>query len=59
MGTKSVKVTVHGLNDDNYLDVAHGITKTVKTIAPDCSISIVAASPKTFEGSSNKEIKGK
>jgi hypothetical protein len=59
MGTKSVKVTVHGLDDDNYVDVAHGITKTVKSIAPNSDISILASSPETFKGSSNKEIKGK
>ncbi len=59
MGKKSLKITVHGLSDENCADVAHGVIKTVKTVAPNSSISIVGASPETFEGSSNKEIKGK
>jgi hypothetical protein len=48
VGKKSLKVTVHGLSDENYAEVA-----------PDSDISILGASPETFEGSSNKEIKGK
>ncbi|OCR01171.1 hypothetical protein BCD67_17540 [Oscillatoriales cyanobacterium USR001] len=59
MGKKSLKVTVHGLSDENYADVAHGIVKTVKAVAPNSDISILGATPETFEGSSNKEIKGR
>ncbi len=59
MSKKSLKVTVHGLSDENYADVAHGIYKTVKAVAPNSDVSILGASPETFEGSSNKEIKGK
>ena len=59
MGKKSLKVTVHGLSDENYADVAHGIVKTVKSVAPNSDISILGSNPETFERSSNKEIKGK
>lgn len=59
MGKKSLKVTVNGLSDDNYVNVTYQIAKTVKSIAPDSDISILGASPETFEDSSNKKIKGK
>ncbi|MEG4800805.1 hypothetical protein QUB63_13855 [Microcoleus sp. ARI1-B5] len=59
MGKKSLKITVNGLSDENYADVANGIVKTVKSVAPNSDISILGASPETFKGSSNKEIEGK
>jgi hypothetical protein len=59
MGKKSLNVKVDNLDDSNYVDVAYKITKTVKEIAPNSDISIVGATPETFEGSSNKEIPGK
>ncbi|CDM94337.1 MAG: hypothetical protein P5702_17795 [Limnospira sp. PMC 1291.21] len=58
MGKKSLKITVNGLNDDNYADVAHQVVKAVKSEAPNSDISILGASPEVFEGSSKKKIKG-
>lgn len=59
MGKKSLKVKVDNLNDDNYIEAANRIVKSVKEVAPDSDVSILGASPETFEGSSNKEIQGK
>jgi hypothetical protein len=59
VGKKSLKITVHNLDDDNYVDVAHKIAKTVKSEAPNSDVSILGANPEVFEGSSNKKIKGK
>jgi hypothetical protein len=58
VGKKSLKITVHGLDDNNYMDVAHKIAKTVKSEAPNSDVSILGASPEVFEGSSKKKIKG-
>lgn len=59
MGKKSLKVTVHGLSDENYIDIANKIVKTVKESEPNSDISILGANTETFEGSSKKEIEGK
>lgn len=58
MGKKSLKITVHNLDDENYVDVAHKIAKTVKSAAPDSNVSILGANPEVFESSSTKTIKG-
>lgn len=59
MGKKSLKITVNNLDDENYVDVANQVVKSVKKIAPNSDLSILGSSPETFEGSSNKEIEGK
>lgn len=59
MGKKSLKITVNGLTDDNYIDVANSVAKEVKSKAPNSDISILGANSEVFEGSSKKQIKGK
>ncbi|WP_333323628.1 hypothetical protein [Microcoleus sp. T3_A4] len=58
MGKKSLKITVNNLNDENYVKVAYQVAESVKSVAPNSTISILGASPEVFEGSSNKQIKG-
>ncbi|HAX89906.1 MAG TPA: hypothetical protein DCY91_27510 [Cyanobacteria bacterium UBA11370] len=59
MGKKSLRVKIDNLSEDEYIDVAHEVAKTVKSRAPNSDISIVGADSETFESSSRKEIKGK
>lgn len=59
MGKKSLKIKVDGLSDESYVDAAHEVVKAVKAVAPECRISILGASPETFEGKNQKQIKGK
>jgi len=59
MGNKSLKITVNNLDDENYVKVAYQVAESVKSVAPNSNISIIGASPEVFEGSSNKQIKGK
>lgn len=58
MGKKSLKITVNNLDDENYVKVAYQVAESVKSVAPNSTISILGASPEVFEGSSNKQIKG-
>jgi hypothetical protein len=58
VGKKSLKITVNNLNDENYVKVAYQVAESVKSVAPNSTISILGASPEVFEGSSNKQIKG-
>lgn len=59
VGKKALRIKIDNLDDDNVFDVANKVTKAAKEVAPTCNIAILGASPETFEGSSNKEIKGK
>jgi len=58
VGKKSLKITVNNLDDENYVKVAYQVAESVKSVAPNSTISILGASPEVFEGSSNKQIKG-
>ncbi|MEG4198187.1 hypothetical protein QUA45_07910 [Microcoleus sp. Pol12A5] len=58
MGKKSLKITVNNLDDENYVKVAYQVAESVKSVAPNSTISILGGSPEVFEGSSNKQIKG-
>jgi hypothetical protein len=58
VGKKSLKITVNNLDDENYVQVAYQVAKSVKSVAPNSDISILGASPEVFEGSSTKQIKG-
>lgn len=58
MSKKSLKITVNNLDENNYIDIANKIAKTVKSEAPNSDISILGANPEVFEGSSNKQNKG-
>ena len=58
MGKKSLKIKVDNLDDENYVNVAYEIVKTVKSAVPESNVSILGANPEVFESSSTKTIKG-
>jgi outer membrane receptor for monomeric catechols len=57
MSSKSLKIKVDNLSDENYIDVANKVAKVIKASAPDSRVSILGADSEVLEGKSQKQIK--